>query len=65
MSYLLTVADRAGVFQERNFATFGEVLAATQEARAKWPRKLVMVCNVDQCDVDSDGLTDDEREAVS
>ncbi len=63
--YEVAVYDCAGEFRRvecgSNWARCLEVAA---DMTAKYPRKFVQVVNQDAVDLDFDGLTDDEREAV-
>ena len=64
--YQVYIADCAGVRDERHFETFGQALAfyqwITDEARRR--KDAIGMVNLNRCDYDSDGLTDEEREQV-
>ena len=62
--YQVLVADRGGVFREHEYGDFAEALAAASRFHGEYPAKAVRVSNLDRCDVDSDGLTDEEHVAV-
>lgn len=59
--YVLEAVDRAGcVWVEGRFATFPEMLAASKALRADLHP---LPSNRDRADCDSDGLTEEERDA--
>ena len=62
--YSVEVFDRCGTFAQVDVETFPEALKALEDARIKYPSKVVRVFNVDRVDLDFDGLTDEEREQV-
>lgn len=62
--YSVNVYDQAGEFDSTNCATFEIALAMAQERQRQYPRKVVQVFNLDRCDYDTNGLTEDERDAL-
>ena len=62
--YSVNVYDRAGEFERNECGSFELALAVVREKRRAYPEKVVKVFNLDRCDYDTDGLTEDEREAV-
>lgn len=62
--YVVKVFDRAGEFDEIECASLYDLLVAVKDARVRYPHKVVSAFNIDRCDCDTDGLTEDEREAV-
>lgn len=62
--YAVNVYDCAGQYRETRCAGFPEALAVHREERAKFPGKVVLAFNLDRCDVNTDGLTEEEREAL-
>lgn len=66
--YLITVADRCGVFREETYETFDEALAAYGELRADYTTCVVTITNMDRAEhageVWFDGLSDEEREQL-
>jgi hypothetical protein len=65
--YIVEAADCAGTIAERDCgASFDSCLAAGRELRAKYGRSVAIIAyNADGCDVDTNGLTDDERDAFA
>lgn len=63
MSYLIVIADRAGVLAEKRAETLAEACAMGRQALADYPGRYVGLSNLDRCDVDDSGLTDEERDA--
>lgn len=64
-SYVVSTNDCAGQFDAVRVDSFEAALTAAREFKRLYPAKVVQVSNFDRCDIDTDGLTDDEREAVS
>lgn len=64
-TYSVQVAGPGGVFIEENTRLFDHALALVEEYSKEYPRSVVVVTNVDRCDVDTNGLTEEEEEAVS
>ena len=62
--YQVLVADRGGPLREREVEGFADALELAKRWHAELPKKAVRVSNLDRCDVDSDGLTDEELDAV-
>lgn len=61
--YHLIAADRCGPFREAYFATFAEVLQARDEWHAELGKSehAFAAFNIDRCDYDTNGLTEDEE----
>jgi len=66
MRYQVYVADCAGVRIEKNFQSFGDALAFYRwiETEAHRRRDCIGMFNLDRCDYNTDGLTEDERYEV-
>lgn len=64
MGYVVTVFDRAGRFSETSATDFDHCVSLYRMLRRWHPDKVVKACNEGLCDVDTDGLTDDERERL-
>lgn len=62
--YRVEVNDRAGLYTEATAASWPACLALVRELARKYPDKIVCACNQDLLDVDTDGLTDDERDEL-
>ena len=62
--YSVNVYDQAGEFDSTKCATFDVALAMAQERQRQYPRKVVEVFNLDRCDYDTNGLTEEERDAL-
>jgi hypothetical protein len=63
--YAVNTYDCAGQHSEARCETFEEALQLYRELRAKHQRgKVVAVFNLDRCDLNFDGLTEPEREAL-
>ena len=62
--YKVVVADVAGEFDWFELGEFDEVPALVARLRAKYPDKIVQAFNLDRCDYDTNGLTEDERDAI-
>lgn len=62
--YHLQQADRCGVFREEFLDSLEEAakLAALWRVEYPFPTSMVILTNLDKCDYDSDGLTEEERE---
>jgi hypothetical protein len=63
--YSVNVYDCAGEYRSTEVPDFTAALAIYVASRARYPGKVVLVSNLDRCDYDTDGLTEDEREAVN
>ena len=63
--YLVEACDIAGPFASRCADTFAECIELVREFAGRYPDKVIQVHSPDRCDYDHDGLTDDEREAVT
>jgi hypothetical protein len=64
VKYSVGVYDCAGEFTTREVDTFEECLSVVAEFSRLYPDKVVCAANLDRCDYDTDGLTEDEREAI-
>jgi hypothetical protein len=62
--YDVSVNDCAGEYLSRTVAEFSAALALYVAFRAKYPGKVVLVSNLDRCDYNTDGLTEDEQDAI-
>lgn len=62
--YAVGVYDRAGEFERIECDGFGDVLRTVAAKRAAYPGKVVEAFNLDRCDYDTNGLTEDQREAL-
>ena len=62
--YVVQIADRFGVVRESEHSTFPPALEQLRAWRTTWPLHAVVMHNVDLCDVDTDGLTEEEREQI-
>lgn len=71
--YMLVAADRLGVVREERFETFEEAETAHRHWRDEMDPHWHMsrhglyayrVTNIDRCDVNDDGLTDEERDQL-
>lgn len=62
--YCVKVADCCGVFYEKTGLTFGGAVAVAVLKKFFYPAGssyTIRVCNLDMCDYDSNGLTEDEQ----
>ena len=57
--------DKYGQLADRSAPDFAGALSAVSALRAKYPRAAVVVFNLDRCDYDTNGLTEDEEEAIN
>ena len=64
MKYHVSVNDCAGLFCEQKVDGFEACVALVVEFTRKYPGKVVCPSNLDRCDYDTDGLTEDERDAL-
>ena len=55
--------DSYGQLADRRATDFPAALANVKELRTKYPKASVVVVNLDRCDYDTNGLTEDEQEA--
>lgn len=62
--YRVTAYDICGEYDWRDSDDFAGLLVAAAEIAAKYPRLVVKAHSPNRCDVDTDGLFDDERDAV-
>lgn len=62
--YKVSLFDCAGEFCSFDCATFPEAVRCAIRLDA-WPGKVLQVSNLDRCDIDTLGLTEDEEEALS
>ena len=62
--YAVTVYDRAGEYVTKDCADFAACLRTVASLRRSFPHKVVRAANLDRCDYDTDGLIEEEREAV-
>ena len=62
--YAVGVYDCAGEFAVETLATFDETVTLAARWRREYPGKVVCVSNLDRCDYDTNGLTEDERDAL-
>ena len=44
--------------------TFGGMVVLAREIRREYPRATLAFGNIDRCDIDDNGLTDEEREIL-
>lgn len=63
--YCVTVYDCAGEYSSTSRTDFAHVLHVYAMMRRSYPDKVVQAFNIDRCDYDSDGLTEDERDAIA
>lgn len=52
------------VAESRDFPTFNEMMVEAGRIAAKYPHATLSFANVDRCDLDTNGLTDEENEAL-
>lgn len=64
MKFAVSLYDCAGEFGRSPVATFEECLVLVAELSRKYPGKAVVVTS-DDCDYDWDGLTVEQRDAIS
>ena len=64
LGYRVSVYDCAGRYNETSCTDFAHLLSVVALMRRAYPDQVVVAINTERCDGDSDGLTDDEREAV-
>lgn len=62
--YNVNVYDRAGEYERNECGSFDLAVSVYSDKRRAYPDKVVTVSNYDRCDVDFDGLTAEEREAI-
>lgn len=62
--FSVNVYDCCGLFDWENLDSFDLVPATVARLRAKYPGKIVQAFNNDRCDYDTNGLTEDERDAI-
>lgn len=62
--YSINVYDRVGEYSTENVDSFDACLVRVGELARQYPAKVVRAFNLDGLDVDSNGLTDEENEAV-
>lgn len=62
--YQVGVYDRSGLYLEDQFAHFAAALARLVSLRKSYPHKFVQMVRLDSANVDCDGLTEEERDAV-
>lgn len=62
--YVVELGDIAGMFGEWYAGSFDEMVAIATELKRVYPSKGMRLGNWDCADIDSDGLTDDERELL-
>lgn len=63
--YSVNVYDCAGQFSKTECSSFQGAYLAAVAAKALYPGKAVCVFNLDRCDYNTDGLTEDEAEALN
>lgn len=63
-AYVVSVFDCAGEFDTVGALDFAQCLRTVAEMSARYPGKVVHASNLDRCDYDADGLSDDERDAI-
>ena len=64
MSYGYGIYDRAGYFDSGRCSSFAELCSKVAELRAKYPGKVVLGFNHDLSEMDTNGLTEEEEEAL-
>ena len=57
--------DKYGQLADRRSPDFAGALSAVGDLRTKYPRAAVVVFNLDRSDCDTNGLTEDEEEAIN
>ena len=62
--YQISIGDHGGLFHERAFATFEELVAAVRASAEQYPDKAICFSNSECCDDEDDGLTEDETETL-
>lgn len=62
--YVVSVFDRAGEFDTAESSSFAQCLLDVAAMTNAYPGKVVMVSNLDRCDYDASGLTEDEIDAI-
>jgi hypothetical protein len=62
--YTVNVYDCAGEYHSVEVSDFAAALARYGEFSSKYTGKFVQVFNLDRCDYNADGLTEDERDAI-
>jgi hypothetical protein len=64
--YIMTVADCAGEWLNAQFPSFDAMVATYRFAMnsGRFNDKVFVFGNLDQCDFDDNGLTDDEKEVL-
>lgn len=62
--YSVGVYDCAGEYSTTSCTDFAHLLAVVALMRRLYPGKVVQAFNLDRCDYDTNGLTEDERDAV-
>ena len=62
--YEVALFDCAGRYREWYCADFDAALNVARGAQTKWPDKHVCVFNNEKCDYDTNGLTEEEQEAL-
>ena len=64
--YQVGAYDRCGPLDERSGLDWPAALATVQEFAGRWPSRTATIraCNTARHDCDSDGLTDEERDAT-
>lgn len=62
--YVVCVFDRCGCLSETIATDFAHAVSIAGVLTKQHPREVVRAFNNDQCDLDFDGLTDEERDAI-
>lgn len=62
--YSITLADPAGVFATYDTNDFPGCIRMVVALARQYPDKVLTVCNLDRCDLGTNGLTEDERDAL-
>ncbi len=62
--YLITIGDCGGPFLSARAETFLAARCIRDALLARYPRCAAFIHNADRMDVDSDGLTQDERDEL-
>jgi hypothetical protein len=62
--YIVEVHDEAGLFTEFGVEDWASCLRVVRDLAKRYPQKQVSAYNATHCEVDTDGLSDDERDAL-
>ncbi len=65
MPYQIILYDCAGEFCSWDYETFEDAIAVYPKIKKLYPKKVIRVFNRDKCDLNFNGLTDEERNILN